>query len=83
MTKKEYIALVGDSPSSLFGGDWKNELAELEDLAIRDGVARRCGLVPCGKNSEGEQEYIGTKQEWDRYDDDNASDVLYEEGADK
>ena len=74
---KNIEEITGERMIDMFGGAWE---AELEDLAIKEGVS---GLVPCGKNSEGEQEYIGTKQEWDKYDDENASDVLYEEGADK
>jgi len=28
----------------------------------------KAGLVPVGKNEEGEMEYIGTKQEWEKLD---------------
>lgn len=25
-------------------------------------------MIPCGKNEEGEQEFIGTKEEWEKFD---------------
>ena len=26
------------------------------------------GLVPCGKNTDGEEEYIGTRKQWEKAD---------------
>ena len=31
-------------------------------------IYEKAGLVPAGKNEDGEQDYIGTKEQWDKYD---------------
>jgi len=30
MTKNEFIEMFGENPEDMFGGDWKNELEEIE-----------------------------------------------------
>lgn len=38
--------------------------------------ATKAGLAPCGTNEAGEQEYIGTSQEWQRADELDTLDPL-------
>lgn len=34
---------------------------------MNNKLALEAGLYPAGYNEEGEQEYIGTRQQWERY----------------
>lgn len=31
MTRQEYIELTGENPEDMFGGDWENEVEELQN----------------------------------------------------
>ena len=31
MNKEEFVELTGEDPEDMFGGDWENEIEELEE----------------------------------------------------
>ena len=41
-------------------------------------VAEKCGLAYSGKNAEGELQFIGTEQQWEKFDDELQLDSLEE-----
>ncbi len=54
---------------------------EQYDFLVKEGVAPMKRLSACGVDEEGDQLFIGTKQEWDA--DDTASDRLFEEAREE
>ena len=36
MTKKEFIELFGENPEDVLGGDWKNDI---EDLEVKEEIS--------------------------------------------
>lgn len=44
---------------------------------MNNKLALEAGLYPAGYNEEGEQEYIGTRQQWEKYQElENQNDII-------